>query len=433
VLPRSTEQVAAIVKLCRRDGVAFVPRGAGTGLSGGALAKEGSVIVELSRMNRILELRPDDRYAVVEVGLINVMLSRAVKPLGLQYAPDPSSQMACTIGGNVAENSGGPHCFKYGATTRHVLALKVVLPNGEVVALGRPQGEVLGYDLVGLFVGSEGTLGIATEATLKLTPLPAQVETLLAAFRSVEEACEVVSRIVASGITAAALEMLDRLTIEAVEASIYAAGYPKDAGAVLLIELDGHPAQVSSDSARVHQIVQAARPLLVRLAQDEAERLKLWKGRKGAFGALGRLAPDLYVLDTVVPRTRLPQVLREVLEIGQRHRVRLSNVFHAGDGNLHPNISYDGRDADELQRVVKASGEIVRACLAAGGALSGEHGVGIEKRDYMPLLFSEDDLAMMARVRDVFDPDHCCNPNKVLPQTKACSEYRQDLAHLVTP
>ncbi|MFO0984779.1 MAG: FAD-linked oxidase C-terminal domain-containing protein [Planctomycetota bacterium] len=431
-LPRTTDEVAAIVKLCRHEGVPFVPRGAGTGLSGGALAKPGSIVIELARMNRILSIAADERLAVVQAGVVNAVLSRAVRPFGLHYAPDPSSQIACTIGGNIAENSGGPHCFKHGATTRHVLALTVVLPSGEIVKLGSPHGEESGYDLVGLMVGSEGTLGIATEATLRLLPLPPKIETLLAAFHSVEDACEVVSRIVASGVTAAALEMLDRLTIEAVEASVFAAGYPQDAGAVLLIELDGHPAQVASDAARVEAIVSAAPALFLKRAQNEQERLKLWKGRKGAFGALGRLAPDLYVLDTVVPRTRLPDVLRAVLEIGRSNRVRLSNVFHAGDGNLHPNISYDGRDQDELARVVKASGEIVRACLDAGGALSGEHGIGLEKRDYMSLLFSADDLSMMARVRDLFDPDHLCNPNKVLPQTKACAEYRRDQAHLLT-
>jgi glycolate oxidase subunit GlcD len=428
VLPASTEEVAAVVKWCHATGTPFVPRGAGTGLSGGALPCESGLVIELARMRRILEIHARDRFARVECGVINVELSQAVKPLGLHYAPDPSSQTACTLGGNVAENSGGPHTAKYGTTTDHVLGLKVVLPDGGIVELGGPLAESPGVDLVGTFVGSEGTFGIATEITLKLTPLPPAIRTFLFAFAELDRACVMVSRIVAEGILPAALEMLDKTTIQVVEASVLAAGYPTNADAVLLVELDGLAQQVDEDARRVRALGTELGAFETREATTPEERLKLWKGRKGAFGALGRLSPDLYVQDAVVPRSKLPEILKRVRAIADEERVRLSNVFHAGDGNLHPNISYDGRDKDEVARVVRAGERILAACIEQGGSLSGEHGIGAEKRDAMPLLFGEDDLDLFSKVRRAFNPLGLCNPDKVLPGPKTCIEFRRGVA-----
>jgi glycolate oxidase subunit GlcD len=345
-----------------------------------------------------------------------------VERFGLFYAPDPSSQHACTIGGNVAENSGGPHTLKYGTTTNHVLALELVLPDGEVVRLGSAAGFAPGYDLVGAVVGSEGTLGIVTEVTVRLSPLPEAVETLLAIFPDVVSACRAVTAVIRSGLVPAALEIVDRRTIAAIEASVYAAGLPRDAGAVLLVELDGAGAGLARQVARVREIAGAAGATDVSVARDAAERARFWRARKGAFGAMGRLAPDLYVHDAVVPRTRLPEVLATVCEIGDRHRLKLSNVFHAGDGSLHPNISFDRRDPDELARVLAAGEEILRACVAVGGVITGEHGIGTEKRDFMRLLFGDNDLEAMARLRAAFDPERVCNPGKVLPATRFCVE-----------
>jgi len=422
VFPRSREQVQAIVRCCRSHGVSFVARGAGTGLSGGAIALEGGVVVECSRMNRILEIEPLDRYAVVEPGVVNLDLSRAAAPFGLFYAPDPSSQLVCTIGGNVAENSGGPHTLKYGTTTNHVLGLELVLPDGEVVELGDPTGAAPGYDLVGAVVGSEGTLGIVTRATLRLSPLPERVETLLAIFADVVSACRTVSGIIEAGLVPAALEIVDQRTIRAVEASVYAAGLPTDAGAVLLIELDGPELALPPQIERIRGIAAAAGALRIEVARDAAERQRFWRARKGAFGAMGRLAPDLYVHDAVVPRARLPEVLEAVCSIGDRYGLRLSNVFHAGDGNLHPNISFDRRDPGELERVMQAGAEILRACVDAGGMISGEHGIGSEKREFMGLVFSDADLGSMLRLRSAFDPDGVCNPGKIFPSTRFCAE-----------
>jgi glycolate oxidase subunit GlcD len=428
VLPATTEEVVAIVKWCVATGTPFVPRGAGTGLSGGALPCESGVVVETARMRQILEVDARDRFARVQCGVVNAELSAAVKPLGLHYAPDPSSQTACTLGGNVAENSGGPHTMKYGTTTDHVLGLKVVLTNGEVATLGGPLVERPGLDLVGTFVGSEGTFGIATELWVRLTPVPATIRTFLFAFRAIEQACRMVGKLVAEGVLPAALEMLDHTTINVVEDSVLAAGYPRDADAALLVELDGHPLQVDDDARRVRAIGTEFGAFETREATTPEERLKLWKGRKGAFGALGRLAPDLYVQDAVVPRSKLPEVLKRVREIATEERVRLSNVFHAGDGNLHPNISYDSRDADEVARVVRAGERILAVCIEMGGSLSGEHGIGAEKRDAMKLLFDEEDLDVFARVRDAFNPLGLCNPDKVLPGAKTCVEFRRDVA-----
>jgi glycolate oxidase subunit GlcD len=424
VLPGSTEEVAAVVKVLAAAGVPLVARGAGTGLSGGALCPENGVIVETARLRSILAIDPCNRFAVVQSGVTNAAVTAAARAHRLFYAPDPSSQVACTIGGNVAENSGGPHCFKYGATARHVLALRCVMADGSIVDVGSPCGDDPGLDLVTILVGSEGTCSIVTEATLRLTPLPALVETLLASFGSVEAACEAVRRIIAAGLEPSALEILDRLTIEAVEASVYAAGYPREAGAVLLIEYDGAVESVEISADRTAALCTELGALSFDRARDDAARLKLWKGRKGAFGAMGRLAPDLYVQDAVVPRSKLPEVLKRVVEIGAEHRVRLSNVFHAGDGNLHPNVSYDRRDADETRRVIEAGKAILEVCVAAGGSLSGEHGIGVEKRDYMGFVFDEHDLSKMRAVRDAFNVNGLLNPHKVLPATKSCVETR---------
>jgi glycolate oxidase subunit GlcD len=421
VLPRSSEQVQRVVRACREHGVAFVPRGAGTGLSGGALA-DGGVVIECSRMNRIIEIDAEDRFAIVEPGVVNADLSKATAPQGLFYAPDPSSQQVCTIGGNVAENSGGPHTLKYGTTTDHVLAVELVLPSGDVVELGSATGWSPGFDLVGAVVGSEGTLGIVTRVTVKLEPLPERVETLLAIFPDVVAACRAVGDIIESGLVPAALEIIDRRTIAAVEASVYRAGLPTDAGAVLLVELDGPAVVLPDQVARVRAFAEGAGATRFEVARDDEERQRMWRARKGAFGAMGRLAPDLYVHDAVVPRSALPEVLEAVCAIGDRYRLKLSNVFHAGDGNLHPNISFDRRDPDELARVVAAGGEILKVCVDAGGVITGEHGIGSEKRDYMGLVFSDADLGAMRRLHDAFNPDGLCNPGKVFPTTRFCVE-----------
>ncbi len=422
VLPSETRQVAEVVRACLEAGRPFVPRGAGTGLSGGAHPVEGAVVIECSRMNRILEVNPEDRIAVVQPGVVNADLSRDVAQHGLFYAPDPSSQLACTIGGNVAENSGGPHTLKYGTTTNHVLALELVLPDGECVRLGSPAGSSPGYDLVGAVVGSEGTLGIVTEVTVRLVSIPEDVETLLAIFPDTVSACRSVGRIIRSGLVPAALEIIDQRTIAAVEDSVYAAGLPRDAGAILIAELDGDACSLPSQVESVQAAASAEGAREVAVAADDAERARFWRARKGAFGAMGRLAPDLYVHDAVVPRALLPKILEQVCEIGDRYGLRLSNVFHAGDGNLHPNISFDRRDPDERRRVLAAGKEILEACVAVGGVITGEHGVGSEKREFIHLVFGETDLSAMRRVRDAFNPDGVCNPTKIFPTTRFCAE-----------
>jgi glycolate oxidase subunit GlcD len=422
VIPRGTAEVAAVVRLLAGAGIPFVARGAGTGLSGGALALEGAVVVSLARMDRILELDPANRRAVVEPGVVNAALSRAASPHGLYYAPDPSSQSVCTIGGNVAENAGGPHCLKYGVTSNHVTGLVVVLPDGEVVELGGGAGEQAGYDLVGLFVGSEGTFGIATEIEVRLTPLPEGVETLLALFDRVDDASRAVSAIIAAGMLPAALEMIDRETIRAVEASIFAAGLPTDLGAALVIEFDGARAGLATDAARASSLCLEAGAREVRQARDPAERERLWQARKKAFGAMGRLAPDLLVQDAVVPRSRLAEVVHATYEIAARHELRISNVFHAGDGNLHPTILFDRRDPEQLRRVAAASHEIMHRCIEAGGTITGEHGVGLDKLAYMDLLHDDDALTLMCDIRRVFDPAGLANPGKMLP-VRSCREW----------
>jgi glycolate oxidase subunit GlcD len=422
VFPRTRDELAQVVQALAAAGRAFVPRGAGTGLSSGALAGDDAVLIGLNRLTRILSISAEDRVAVVEPGVVNAALTRAASVHGLHYAPDPSSQSACTIGGNVAENAGGPHCLKYGVTLNHIVALQVLLPGGETVTLGNNDGEREGYDLLGAFVGSEGCFGIAMEVTVKLTPNPPAVRTMLADFTSIDDGARAVSAIIASGIVPAALEMMDSGTIRAVEASIYAAGYPADAAAVLLIELDGLEAGLDADVRAVDAICRSSGARGVRIAHDEADRARLWQGRKKAFGAMGRIASALQVQDAVIPRTRLPDVLRTIHAIGERHRITVCNVFHAGDGNLHPNVPYDGRDPDESARVRAAMREIMQACVDAGGTITGEHGVGLDKLDYMEMIFSPASLEAQCRLRDVFDPDRRANPGKTVP-VHSCREW----------
>ncbi len=423
ILPRDTDQTARAMRLLHRAGLPVVARGAGTGLAGGATPVAGGVVVSTARMRDVLELDAEDRWARVQAGVVNVDLSGMCKHHGLAYAPDPSSQMACTIGGNVANNSGGPHCFKYGATTRHVLGLVVVRHDGEVLDLSAPLVDPDGYDLVGLFVGSEGTFGITTEVTVRLVPEPPLVEVLLGLFPDLDGACDSVSDIIAARLEPSALEILDRLTIEAVENSVFAAGYPREAGAVLLVEVEGVEAEVAGMVLDVRGILARHGVLEVRAARDALARKKLWAGRKGAFGAMGRIAPDLYVADAVVPRTRLRELVRRTVDICSARGLRLANVFHAGDGNLHPNICYDRRDADEVRRVLEAGHLILETCVASGGALTGEHGVGLEKLAQMDLLFTPADLGAMCLVRDAWDPGRRMNPGKLVP-LRACMELR---------
>ena len=416
VLPGATEEVAAVVRLLHLEGIEIVPRGAGTGLSGGALPTPDGVVVGMARMNRILEIDTENRLARVQPGVVNAKLTEATQPFGLYYAPDPSSQSACTLGGNVAENSGGPHCLKYGVTTRYVTGLTVVLAGGKLVKLGGAgRGAAVGLDLVGLFVGSEGCFGIATEIEVRLLPITEGVRTLLGIFETVEAAGHAVTSIIASGLMPAAVEIVDKATIEAVEASVFAAGYPTDAGAAMVIEFDGTEVGLDADADRAVACCMAAGAREVRRATTEAQREALWKGRKKAFGAMGRIAPDLLVQDATVPRTRLPEVLRGVAEIGERYDLKIANVFHAGDGNLHPNILFDRQNEDEVARVERASREIMALCVEVGGTITGEHGVGIDKRAYMSLVHNEVEIDSLRSVRRVFDPEGLFNPGKVLP------------------
>ena len=421
VFPASTEETSAIMRELARAQVPFTPRGAGTGLSGGALALDSGVVIELARMRKILRIDVENRLAVVQPGVVNLHVSRAVLPYGLYYVPDPSSQPTCTIGGNIAESAGGIHCLKYGTTTDHVLGCRVVLADGEIVDVG---GESDGYDLLGTYVGSEGTFGITTEATLKLSQVPPAVRTLLAEFGEVDDASHAVSAIIAAGVMPAALEMMDREIIRAVEASVFAAGLPPDAGAALLIELDGLEAGLDDEARKVTSICMEYGARNCRLARDETERKKLWAARKGAFGAIGRISPDSMIQDAVVPRSRLPEVLHAAYDIAARHQLRIANVFHAGDGNLHPLICFDSRFADQVRRVKEAGRELMEVCVAAGGTITGEHGVGLDKRDLLPLVFSEADMKAMLSVRAAFDPLGLCNPGKIIPLLRGCGEAR---------
>jgi len=429
VFPGSRDQVIRVLRVLAHHGAPFVARGAGTGLSGGGLAGTDAVLIPLTRLNRILALDPENRRAVVEPGVVNAHLSRAAAPYGLCYAPDPSSQTVCTLGGNVAENAGGPHCLKYGVTTQHVLGMEVVLASGDVVELGSASGEAWGPDLAGVFVGSEGTFGIATRITVRLTPVASAVETLLADFHSLRAAGEAVTAIIAAGLIPAAMEIMDQTCVQVVEASIYRAGYPTDAAAVLLVEVDGRDGDAVNDQAEhVERLLRKSGARSVRRAREARDRERLWQGRKKTFGALGRLRPHLLVQDAVVPRTVLPDVLDTIGDIARRYEITVGNVFHAGDGNLHPNIAYDGRVPGERERVERAAAEIMRACIAAGGTITGEHGVGSDKLRYMVDLFDATTLGAMRDVRAAFDPEERANPGKVLP-THACRTWH---AHPVT-
>ncbi|MBI5948661.1 MAG: FAD-binding protein [Chloroflexi bacterium] len=421
VFPANTEEVAEVVRLCNALGVAITPRGAGTGLSGGSVPARRGVVIATARMRRILEIDPANRIAVVEPGLPNIQLSEAAAVHGLFYAPDPSSQKACTIGGNVAENAGGPHCLALGVTTNHVLGLEVVTAAGDITWLGGHVADTPGYDLRGAFIGSEGTLGIATKVVVRLLPLPASIVTLLAIFDTIEQASHTVSSIIAAGMIPAAMEMMDRTTLQAAEAGLQC-GYPPDAGAVLLVELDGiaDVVEPQATSARAACMENGAKE--VRVARDAATRELLWKGRKGAIGSLGRIAPNYYILDGVVPRSKLVEVMARVGEVSERYGLPIANVFHAGDGNLHPCIAFDEREPGATKRVLEAGAEIMRACVDAGGSLSGEHGIGFEKQQFMPWLYSETDLDNMGRLRGVFGNSGGFNPCKLLPGGTGCGE-----------
>ena len=423
VFPTTTEQVVGIVKLAAREKVPVVARGAGTGLSGGAVIIRGGILVAFSRMKRILEIDIENQRARVQPGVVNLDLSLAVIDQGYYYAPDPSSQKACTIGGNVAENSGGPHTLAYGVTTNHVVGLEVVLPDGRVIHTGAKFWDRPGYDLTGLMVGSEGTLGIVTEIIVRLMRKPEAVKTLLAIYDRVLDATRTVAAITACGITPAALEMMDGFTLRAVEEATHA-GYPMDSAAVLLIEVEGLLENVEEDADQIEAVCRENHVRDVRRAKSGEERELLWRGRKNAFGALGRISPSFYVQDGVIPRTRLPEMLEYIEAVGQKYDLRIGNIFHAGDGNLHPLLMFDARDKEQSQRVLKAAGEIMAKCAEMGGSITGEHGVGIEKNELMPLIFSSDDIEMMRKIKTVFNPAEAFNPGKLFPSGKMCGELR---------
>lgn len=421
VFVNSTEEVAGVVRACNKHGVPFVPRGGGTNLSGGTIAIKGGVVIEMIRMNRILEVDRANLRARVQPGLFNLEFGNALAPLGYQYLPDPASQKAATLGGNVAENSGGPHCFKYGVTTNHVLGLTLVLSDGSVVRTGGKAPDVPGYDLTGVFVGSEGTFGICTEVVAKIVHLPEGVKTLLAIYDTIEEGSETVSAIVAAGMVPATLEMMDQLVIKAVEESIHC-GFPLDCATVLIIEVDGLKDDLEIQAKAIADLCRAHGAREVRVAKDDAERAALWAGRRGAFGAVARLAPSYLVCDGTVPRTALPKVLRKVAEVGKKYNLQIPNVFHAGDGNLHPLILFDWRNAEQKARVMQAGMEILALCVEMGGTISGEHGVGIEKMDAMRLVFGEPEIEVQRKVKRAFDPKDIANPGKMFPA-------RQEVAH----
>ncbi len=427
LLCETTDEVSACMRIASETGLPVVPRGSGTGLCGGAVPLDGAVVLSVARMRRIIAVDPETPCAWVEPGVLNLDLSVAVRHLGLHYAPDPSSQAACSIGGNVATNAGGPHCLASGVTTQHVLGVEVVLPDGEVLEIGGTAPDPPGYDLRGFVVGGEGTLGVVTRICVRLTPNPPAVRTMLADFTSNAEAGAVVGRVIADGVIPAAMEMLDERMIEAVEGFV-GAGLPLDAAAVLLVEVDGTPEEVASQAAVVERVCMANGARGVRVAADEDERALLWKARKSAFGAVARIAPNYYLHDCVVPRTRLVEILDRIGDIGRRHDLVIMNVFHAGDGNLHPLIAFDRRDAAQVERVFAAGREIIHACVAVGGVLSGEHGIGLEKRDHMPLTFSDADLRAQACAREAFDPEGRMNPRKVLPVGSRCGELILDAA-----
>lgn len=423
VCPTSTAQVVGVVRMASQAGLPVVARGAGTGLSGGAVVTEGGIVIVTSRMKKILEIDLENCRARVQPGVVNLDLSLAVTDEGYYFAPDPSSQKACTIGGNVAENAAGPHTLAYGVTTNHVLGLEVVLPDGEVIHTGAKYWDRPGYDLTGFIVGSEGTLGIVTEIIVRLSRKPESVETLLAVYNSVLDATRTVAAITARGITPAALEMMDGFTLRAVEEATHA-GYPMDSAAVLLIEVEGLREAVEENAEQAEAVCRANHAREVRRAKDTEERDLLWRGRKNAFGAIGRISPSYYVQDGVIPRTRLPEMLAYIEEVGRTYGLRIGNMFHAGDGNLHPLLMFDARDQEQPERVVKAAEAILSKCVEMGGSITGEHGVGIEKKDLMPLMFSDDDLELMGRLKSVFNPRGNLNPGKLLPAGRMCGELR---------
>ncbi len=424
VMPASTEDVAAIVKIAARHRVPVVPRGAGTGLSGGAIPIYGGIVIVFTRMNRILEVDYKNLRAVVQPGLVNLHLSNALNPQGFYYVPDPSSQRSCTIGGNVGENAGGPHTLIYGVTTNHVLGLEIVTAEGDIVQIGGWTYDTPGYDLTGLLIGSEGTLCIVTKILVRMVHLAEDVKTMVAIFDTMDDASNTVSGIIASGIIPAAIEMMDQLILQAVEADSHA-GYPTDAAAVLLMEAEGIRESVAEQVEQIESICRKNHARMVRIAANEAERQRFWSGRKNAFGAVGRISPEFYVQDGVVPRTRLPYVLRRVEEICSSYGLRVGNVFHAGDGNLHPLILFNSQIAGEVERVRKAGHEILEVCAEAGGTITGEHGVGIEKQAEMALIFSDIDLLVMQQVRTAFNPDQLFNPGKLFPLPGRCADMKQ--------
>lgn len=428
VFPTTTEQVVAIVKLCNETKIPFVPRGAGTSLAGGCLPIGGGVMIALTRMRKILEVNVRDRYAIVEPGLVNVHLTNHLKGTNYHYAPDPSSQGACTIGGNFATNSGGPHTLKYGVTVNHVLGAELVMPDGTIAQLGGPCEDHPGYDLTGLFVGNEGTFGVCTKVWVRLTRDPAAYRTMLGVFNSVQDATQTISNIIGAGIVPAALELMDQGIIEAVEAAFHF-GFPLDAAAVLLIEVDGLEVAVDEEAKRIIEICNQSGAREVRAANSPKERLLLWKCRKQAFGAIGRLSPSYCTQDGVVPRTKLPEILDFIIDVGKRHNIRIVNVFHAGDGNIHPILLFDERDHDQVQRVLHASDEILNKCIDLGGSVTGEHGIGVEKISFMSKLFSPVDLDVMAAVRDAFNPTGLCSPMKMLPTAGACGTEHIERTH----
>jgi len=414
VIAANQQDVIATVRLCHRSGVPFVARGSGTSLSGGSLPVESGIVIAMNRLNHILLVDPDQRIAVVEAGTVNLDISRAAAPYGLYYAPDPSSQPVCTIGGNLAFNAGGAHCLKYGMTSNHVLGIKAVLPDGEVVQLGGDSLEAVGPDLVGLFVGSEGLFGIALEVTVRLLPKPEAFKTVLAAYHSLGHAGQTVAAIVGGGLLPGAIEIMDNLAIQAAEAAV-AAGYPHDAEALLIVEMDGEAASVETDFEQVMAIIRASQAYQVHIARDEADRMLIWKGRKSAFSAVGRLSPDYIVQDGVVPRGRLAGALAEIQKLGEEYDTRVANVFHAGDGNLHPLILFDGRYPDALERAEQLAGRILEMCVRYGGSITGEHGIGVEKREYLPVMFGEADLDVMQAIHAQMDPQGIANRGKMFP------------------
>jgi glycolate oxidase len=421
VLPRTTAQVADVVRACVEHGVPYVARGSGTGLSGGALPHAEGVLVVTSQMRDVVAVDPDDQRAVVQPGVINLHVTKAAQPAGYYYAPDPSSQQICSIGGNVAENSGGAHCLKYGFTTNHVTGIELVAPDGSVVRLGGRAPDPPGYDLLGAFVGSEGTLGIATEVTVRLMRTPETVRTMLAAFPSTDEAGGAVSAIIGAGVVPAAIEMMDALAIEAAEAAVHC-DYPHGAGAVLVIELDGPDAEVTAQFDEVERYCRDNAAFEIRIAKDDDERALFWKGRKSAFAAVGRISPDYIVQDGVIPRTALPEVLRRIADLSSGSGVRVANVFHAGDGNLHPLVLFDDAVPGEAERAEEVSAAILDLCIEHGGSITGEHGVGMDKSKYMPRMYTDDDLDTMQMLRCAFDPAHLSNPGKVFPTPRLCGE-----------